>query len=134
MRHVRQAGERVGQVILPQHDAALRDIGGIVADALQIAGDLQRRDDPPQVARHRLAQRQHADHELLDLALQRIDLGIFFHHPHRRDAVAVHDRLGRHGNLAFHDAAHLGQHVAQPLQIIVEALDQVLGAISDIVG
>ena len=128
-RHVGQSGKRIGQIILPQNDAALGDIGGIVANPLQISGDLQGRHDPPEITRHRLAQRQHAYHELLDLAFQGIDLGVFFHHPHRHDTVAIEDRLRRHGDLAFHDPAHVGQHVAQPLQITIEALDQVFGRI-----
>ena len=68
-------------MILPQNDAALGDVGGVVADAFQIAGDLQAGDDPTEITRHRLAQRQHADDELLDLAFQGIDLGVFLDHP-----------------------------------------------------
>ena len=75
-RHVRQAGERVGQRELRQHDRAFGDIGRVIADPLEIAGDLQRRDDLAQVVGDRLAQRQQADDEGLDLALQRIDLRI----------------------------------------------------------
>ena len=76
--------------------------------------------------RHRLAQRQQADDELLHLALQRVDLRVVLDRARRRGGVAVHDRLGGQRHLAFHDAAHLGQQVAQPLQFLVEALDQML--------
>ena len=63
---------------------ALRDIGGIIADPLHVAGDLQRRDDLAQVAGDRLAQCQQADDEALDLALQRIDLRVLLHRAGRR--------------------------------------------------
>ena len=129
LRHVGEPGEAERQLVLRQHDAALGDVGGVVADALQVAGDLQRRDDLPQVAGHRLAQRQHADDELLDLALQRIDLRIVLDHAGGRRGVAIQDRVGGERHLAFDHAAHLGDQVAQALQFLVVALDDMLGGV-----
>ena len=80
----------------------------------------------PKIAGHRLAQRQQADDEGLDLALQRIDLRILLHRAGGGCRVAVHDRIGGEGDLGFHDAAHLRHHVAQPLQLLVVAFDEML--------
>ena len=59
-----------------ERDRALRDIGGVIADALEIAGDLERGNDLAQIARHRLAQRQQAHRQALELALELVDLGV----------------------------------------------------------
>jgi hypothetical protein len=58
--HPRDGGERLHRRRLRQRDGPLGDVGGVVADALEVARDLERRHDLAQVARHRLAQRQDA--------------------------------------------------------------------------
>ena len=52
----------------------LRDVHRVVADALQVARDLDGADDEAEVARHRLLQREQRDGEVLDLDLEAIDL------------------------------------------------------------
>jgi hypothetical protein len=52
---------------------ALRDVLGIVADALDHADDLQCRDHLAQVVRQRRAQRDDLDHQAFHLGLQRVD-------------------------------------------------------------
>ena len=96
---------------LVQHDAALGDVLGVVADALQFAGDLQRRDDLAQVLRHRLAQRQQADDELLGLALQRVHLRVSFHGLAGGLGVAFQHRRAGQRDLALDHAAHIGDQV-----------------------
>ena len=70
---------------LGQRDRALGDIGGVVADPFEIAGDLQRGDDLAQVARHRLAQRQQPDRQIVEIALELIDLVVALDDAARRD-------------------------------------------------
>ena len=54
-------------------DDALGDVLAEVADALEVVGDADGRDDLAQVQRHRLAPGDGEDGPLLDLALQRVD-------------------------------------------------------------
>src|SRR5271166_4163367 len=118
------AEKRRGSVGAPlgQADAALGGVRGVVADAFQVAGDLQRGDDLAQVVGDRLAQREQADDETLDLALQLVDLGIEFHRAHRGGGVALHHRLGREADLALDDPAHLGEHGAETRQLLARTL------------
>ena len=63
---------------------ALGDVLGVVADALEIGGDLERRHGLAQIDRHGLAQRQHPHGLLVDLAA-----------PARRSRVVGLDHLRR---------------------------------------
>src|SRR5204863_9863417 len=89
-------------------------------------GDLQGGDDLAQVARHRLAQRQEADREVVEVAFELIDLFVAFDNARGKLAVAFDDRLDRVGELAFGQTAHLDDHLAEPAQLLVIALDDVL--------
>src|SRR5271157_1016465 len=93
--HVGQGGEAERQCVLRQYDAALGRVGGVVADPLQVAGDLQRGDDLAQVVGNRLAQGKQADDERLHPALQLVDLGVELDRARRGGGVAFHHRLGR---------------------------------------
>ncbi len=128
-RHVCQTSQAVGQGELRQDDAALGDVSGIIADAFQITGHLQRGHDLTQVTGYGLAQCQHADHELLDLALERIDRGIGLDRFCRRVRVALDHCRDRERHLVFDPAAHVGHHVAQAFQLLIEAADKVLGLV-----
>ena len=54
----------------------LGDVGGVVADALEVVGDLERHRDHPQVDRHRLARGEQPDRQLVDLLLELVDLAV----------------------------------------------------------
>ena len=123
--HPRDLEDRPDRRHLRQRDRALGDVGRIVGDPFDVAGDAQRADDAAQVARHRLAQGQHADGLVVDLALDRIDLLVRLDDVRGQLGVALDDRLDRVGDLAFRQAAHAGDHVGQPLQLFVEGLDDV---------
>ena len=51
----------------------LGDVDGVIADALEVVGDLERRREHAQVARHRLLQREQVDDLLLDLDFEVVD-------------------------------------------------------------
>ena len=110
-----------------QRDRALGDIGGVIADAFEVAADLERGEDLAQIARHRLAQRQQADRQIVELAFQLVDLGIALDDAGGERAVAFGDRVDRRGELAFGEPAHLDDHVVEPAQLLVIALDDVFG-------
>ena len=82
----------------------------------------KRADDLAQVDRHRLAPRDGEDRLLLDLALQRVDLGVGRGDALRQRAVALGQRVDRIGDLLLGQAAHLGDHAGEILQVGVEGL------------
>ncbi len=107
-------------------DGALGDVLGEVADALEVAGDADRRDDLAQVDRHRLAPRDGQDRVLLDLALQRSRRGstaTVRARGRRRARQRVH-RVRQH---LLGDAAHLGDLAAEQLEFLVVGSDDVIG-------
>ncbi len=87
----------------------------------------RRREDLAQIARHRLAQREEPDREVVEIALQLVDLGIAFDDAGGKLAVALDDRVDRRGELALGEPAHLGDRVAELAQLFVVAFDNVLG-------
>ena len=109
---------------LGQRDGALGDIGRVIADALDVAGDLEGGHDLAQVLRHRLAQRQHADRLVADLALELVDARIALHDPRRTLGIARHQRFDGGLQLRLGQAAHLGHQLAQLLQLIIETFDR----------
>src|SRR5271165_3468439 len=126
--HVGQGREAERQRVVRQHDGALDRVRGVVADPIEIAGDLQRRDDLAQVVGDRLAKRQQTNDEPLHLALQFVDLGVEFDRTRRVGGVALRHRLGREADLALRDPAHLEVRVGN-----VETSDgsrQVFGAVA----
>ena len=128
MGHARQRVHRPDRRRLRQRDRALGDIGGVIADAFEIAADLQRGNDLAQIARHRLAQRQEADRQIVDVAFELVDLRIAFDDPDGAIAVAFDDNLDRGGQLALRQPAHFDDHVVEALQLLVVALDDVFGS------
>jgi len=123
--HVGQGGEAERQRVLHQYDAALGRVGGVVADPLQVAGDLQRGDDLAQVVGDRLAQGKQADDERLHSALQLVDLGVELDRARRHGGVVFHHCLGREPDLVLHGSAHLGEHGAKTRQFLVVAAHRV---------
>ena len=61
----------------------------------------------------------------LDLALQGVDIGVGLRDALRERAVALGQRIDRIGDLLFGEAAHLGDHAREILQIGVEGLGRV---------
>ena len=84
--------------------------------------DAERRDDFPQIHRHRLAAGDGEDGLLLDLLLQRVDGRIGGHDALGELDVAARQRLDRVGDLALGEAAHLRHLAGQLLQVAVERL------------
>ena len=115
--------------LLRDHHDALGDVAGIVADALQFLADLHRRDDEAQVRRHRRPQREEADAEALDLALQPVDRGVAGGDLGGGRGVAPGKHVGGIGHLALGEAAHAGDQLAQPAQVVAVGLDDVFGLV-----
>ena len=115
----RQAGRHRHRVLVGQLYGALGDVGGEVADALQLVVDLDDGDDEAQVAGHRLVQRQQLEALLLDLDLDLVDLHVGGDHLARLRHVARLDRL--HG-----EAQVLLDQRAESEDLALELLDLAL--------
>ena len=129
-REPHHARDRVGEAdlrILRQGDRPFRDVGRIIGNPLEFAGNLQRDDDFAQVARHGLAQRQQLHHESVDFALHLVDPGIGLDGAGRQFGIASLHRLERIDELRLGEAAHLGDLVFQFVQLLVERADDMFG-------
>ena len=89
--------------------------------------DLQRGENLAQIARHRLAQSEKPDREIVELAFELVDLDVAFDNVRGKLAVARHDRLDRRAELAFGEPAHFGDRVVEPAQLFVIPSGNVLG-------
>ncbi len=71
--HLDDLGFRGDRPGLGQPLGRLGDVDRVVADPLEVVGDLERRGQHPEVASHRLLQGQQVDALLLDLDLHAVD-------------------------------------------------------------
>ena len=106
-------------------ERALGDVLGEVADALDVAGDADRRDRLAQVDRERLAAGDRQDRVLLDLALEHVEPRVGGDHGLGERRVAPHERVDGIDEHLLGDAAHLGDAAAQVLQLGVVGADDV---------
>ncbi len=90
--------------------AALGDVLGEIADALEVGGDADRHHDLAQVARHRLALGDREDRALLDGELQRVDFLVIGDDDIGKLGVALCKRLDGFGEMILGQPAHLGEH------------------------
>ena len=93
--HRRQQGQRLEPGAALDVAGALGDVLGIVADALEDAGDLQPGDHFAQIVGHRRAQRQHPDRQFIDIVLDRVDAAIALDHPGGEALVARDEGIHR---------------------------------------
>ncbi|MBI3636533.1 MAG: hypothetical protein HY216_10055 [Candidatus Rokubacteria bacterium] len=118
--HPRDVDERLqeGRVAVAEDD--LRDPRAVVADPLELADDLQHRDDLAQVAGDRLLRRDEVDRTVLDREPQRVDLAVARDDGLRELAVEVRERA--HAPLDGHvDEASEGAQV--PLELREPAVE-----------
>ena len=108
-----------------ERDRALGNVGGVVADALDVRRDAQAGEDLAQVARHRSAQRQQ-HHVVADPAFGRVDGLVVGDDPARGAVVAAIDHVQRGFELDHGDVAHLHDLLDQVALLLVVALDDVL--------
>ncbi|MNR11070.1 hypothetical protein D3C85_1273520 [compost metagenome] len=113
--------------ILAQLDGALGDLGGLVADALEVDHRLGDADDQAQVGGRRLAAGEDAHALLVDVALHLVDLRVDLAHLLGQAGVGVDQRVDRVGDLLLHQAAHGQQVAADLLQLGVELGGDVMG-------
>ena len=105
---------------------ALGDVLGEIADALQVARDLEHRHDVAQVVGHRLAPGDHEDGLLLQLALELIDGAVAGDGALGELGVALLQRIEGLRQQPLGQAAHLRHLPVEQLQLLIERLDDVL--------
>ena len=103
-------------VVKLQH--ALADIDGVVADALEVGGDLEPGGDKAQIAGGGLMQREQPDTQLVGLDVHAVDFGVARDNLARLAGVAIDQRIDRFGDLALDQPAHLEQAGAQAAQLL----------------
>ena len=112
----------------------MADLLALVADALQVGDGLDGGDDHAQVAGRRCARGEDAAALLVDRHFHAVDLVIVLRHGSTEGAVALDQRGERRAELLLDEAAH-GEHLAaHVLEILVEALRDVVGEISSFHG
>jgi hypothetical protein len=103
----------------------LGDVLGIIADPLDHADDLQRRDDVAKVAGVRRAERDQPKRALLRLLLERIELAIVLDDLARALEVALHQAAQRLAKRMLGKPAHLADQGSKLVEIAVEGLERV---------
>ena len=99
-----------------------------VADALQLAVDLDDRGDEAQVAGHRLVERQDLEALLLDVDLALVDQHVGRDHAPRLRRVALFDRLEGEAEVLLHERAE-GQDLAlEPIYLTLQMSHGTLAA------
>ena len=98
----------------------LRDVIGLVADALHVGDHLQRGGDLPQVAGHRLLVQQKAQAQVLNVPLLAVDVTLQPRHLSGQGRVALRQGLGRHGDGLLTQSAHLDQLPVELGQLLVK--------------
>ena len=88
-----------------------------VADALQLAVDLDHGDDEPQVAGHRLVQGQDLEALLLDLDLDLVDQDVARRSPGAPAGVALLDRRERHAQALLDRGAQRQDLALEPVDL-----------------
>jgi hypothetical protein len=97
-----------------------RHVHGMIANPFKIIVDLLGRKDEPEVARHRLLERQDIHHPVIDFHFQTIDDFVFIDYPPGKLRIAFKKSLDGFGNGFFGDTAHSDQRRLQRFKVLQE--------------
>ena len=101
------------------HASLLGHVLGEVTHPLQRAGDAERSDDNTQVGRYRLLERNQFEAALLDVAGQRVHLGVEIDHRFSERKIRIEERLGRSVHRRTHEPRHLDEVVIDLVKLLV---------------
>ena len=105
----------------------LRDVDGVIAHPLEIIRDLEGGDDHPEVAGHRLLEREQVDPLFLDLHLHVVDHVVAGDDLVRLAAVTLEQRVHGQAERGFGLARHGEEEDLEVAQLLVEVPVQVAG-------
>jgi hypothetical protein len=103
-----------------QAQRRLGDVHGVIADPLEIAGDLDRADDEPKIARHRLLKSEERHGEVFDLDLELVDLVIRLEHRLGESLVALEQRVDGQIEQCFCFLGHVEQPLLEEVELLVK--------------
>ena len=126
-RHLDQFRLRSDGPGLGQAFRRLRDVDGVIAHPLEVVGDLERRGEHPEVARHRLLEAEELDALLLDLDLERVDRTVAGDDPMGLGGVPLEQGLHRQRKGRLRLARHREEPDLDVAQLVVEMAVLVLG-------
>ena len=98
----------------------LRDVLGLIADALHVRDHLQRRRDLAQVARDRLLLEQELEAQRLNVALLPVDLRVERLDLLRQLRIRLRERLGRECDDFLAQCAHLDHLLIQECELFIK--------------
>ena len=99
--------------------AELRDVRGLVPNALEVGDQLERGGDKPQISRHRLLPQQKPQAELLNITLHAVDPVIGLKGGMAQAVVVGKQALAGRGNRLLAQRAHALELPAQGLKLFV---------------
>src|SRR5439155_1345198 len=99
---------------------ALRDVHGVISHALQIVGDLHRREQQPEVARHGLLRGEEVHDRLLDLHLEAIEHAVPRDDLRREGPVALEHRVERRTERHLGVGRHVEELRLELRELVVE--------------
>jgi hypothetical protein len=127
LAHARQALGETDRRLAIQHQSALGDVLGEIADAFQFARGLDRGQGLAQVHRHGLAQGEQFERPVFDFLLHLVDAAVAAHRAFRRRTVAAGNGFDGGSELSLGKTPHLRHQRGQRFQLFPEGLDGVLG-------
>ncbi len=104
----------------------LGDVHRQVADAFEVAVDLDRGDDRAEVRGHRLIEREQPEAPIVDVDVQAVDRLVAGEHGIELRHVARDEPLDRRAHAFFGEAAHLEQPALERFELLLKVTDALL--------
>jgi hypothetical protein len=118
--HARQIDIGLDARVSEDADAGLRNVNGLIADALEIVIDARNGKDEPQVSGHQLMQREKLDDTVVDFKLELIDLVFFVEDALGELFVGVKNGVNGLVDRALGERAHPEQSFFDDVEIFFE--------------
>ena len=125
-RHERNVDERLEQRLGVQLARAPGDLGGLVGDALEVVGNLRRREHEPAIPGDRPVRGHVGDDQFVDVNLELVDLLILGFDGVGELVVALDERAHGHDEVALGESAHEQDLLADVGELLFPELAHVL--------
>jgi hypothetical protein len=118
--HARQIHVRLDAGMAKDAQGALRNVHGLIADALEIIVNAGNREDEAQVGGHELVESEELNDAVVDFELKFVDSVFFIKDPLGELFIGIEDRVNRLMNGALGEAAHPKEAFLELVQILFE--------------